>query len=104
MDGIKIYNSIPNVHYVVNGCTPIQWFADRYAFKTHNKSEITNYPLDGVRGENVQAIIERLVHVGVKSDEIISELPEEFEPADWEPKKTGLDQHMDIGGTVQSTL
>ena len=104
MDGIKIYNSVPNVHYVVNDHTPVQWFANRYAFRTHKKSGITNYPLDGVRDEDVRAIIERLVHVGVKSDEIISELPEEFEPADWEPKKTGLDQHMGIGGTVQSTL
>ena len=104
IDGIKIYNSIPNVHYVVSGRTPIQWFVDRYAFRTHKESGITNYPLEDRSGEYVQAIIERLVHVGVKSDEIISELPEEFEPADWEPKKTGLDQHMDIGGTVQSTL
>ena len=52
----------------------------------------------------MQAIIERLVHVGVKSDEIISGLPEEFEPVDWEPKKTGLDLHMDTGGTSQSML
>ena len=104
VDGNKVYDSLPDVRYAVNGRTPVQWFADRYAFRTHKKSCITNYPLDGVRGEDVRAIIERLVHVGVKSDEIISELPEEFEPADWEPKKTGLDQHMDIGGTVQSTL
>ena len=40
---------------------------------------------------DVLAIIERLVYVGVESDVIISELPKEFEPADWEPKKTGLD-------------
>ena len=52
----------------------------------------------------MRAIIERLVHVGVKSDEIISELPEEFEPAGWKPKKTGLDLHMDVGGTSQSML
>ena len=104
VDGNKVYDNLPDVRYAVNGRTPIQWFADRYAFRTHKKSCITNYPLDGVRGEDVRAIIERLVHVGVKSDEIISELPREFEPADWEPKKTGLDLHMDIGGTSQSML
>ena len=52
----------------------------------------------------MRTIIERPVHVGVKSDEIISGLPEEFEPADWEPKKTGLDLHIDAGGTSQSML
>ena len=55
-------------------------------------------------GDDVRAIIERLVYVGVESDVIISELPKEFEPADWEPKKTGLDLHMDTGGTSQSML
>ena len=104
VDGNKVYDSLPDVRYTVNGRTPVQWFADRYAFRTHKKSCITNYPLDGIRGEDVRAIIERLVHVGVKSDEIISELPEEFEPVDWEPKKTGLDVHMDLGGPTQSVL
>ena len=104
VDGIKAYDNLPDMRYTVNSRTPIQWFADRYAFKTHKESGITNYPLEDRSGEYVQAIIERLVHVGVKSDEIISSLPEEFEPADWEPKKTGLDLHMDTGGTSQSML
>ena len=104
VDDIKVYDNLPDVRYAVNGRTPVQWFADRYAFKTHKESGITNYPLEDRSGEYVQAIIERLVHVGVKSDEIISELPDEFEPADWEPKRTGLDLHMNIGGTVQSAL
>ena len=72
---IKVYDNLPDVRYAVNGRTPVQWFADRYAFKTHKESGITNYPLEDRSGEYVQAIIERLVHVGVKSDEIISELP-----------------------------
>ena len=101
---IKVYDNLPDVRYAVNGRTPVQWFADRYAFKTHKESGITNYPLEDRSGEYVQAIIERLVHVGVKSDEIINELPKEFETADWEPKKTGLDLHMDTGGTSQSML
>ena len=104
VDGIKVYDNLPDVRYAVNGRTPVQWFANRYALKTHKESGITNYPLEDRSGEYVQAIIERLVHVGVKSDEIISELPKEFETADWEPKKTGLDLHMDTGGTSQSML
>ena len=104
VDGNKVYDNLPDVQYAVNGRTPVQWFADRYAFRTHKKSCITNYPLEDKSGEDVRAIIERLVHVGVKSDEIISELPREFKPVDWEPKKTGLDLHMDIGGTSQNML
>ena len=104
IDNIKVYDSIPNMQYVVNGRTPIQWFADRYAFRSHKKSGITNHPLEGVNEDDIRAIIERLVYVGVKSDEIIGGLPEEFESADWEPKKTGLDAHMNVGGTVQSAL
>ena len=88
----------------MNGRTPVQWFADRYTFRTHKESGITNYPLEDRSGDDVRAIIERLVYVGVESDVIISELPKEFEPADWEPKKTDLDLHMDTGGTSQSML
>ena len=99
-DGIKIYNNIPNVQYKVNGRTPIEWFEDRYGFSTDKDSGITNHLLEGVKGEDVRAIIERLVYVGVKSDEIIVDLPKEFKPVDWKPKKTGLDLHMDVGGEV----
>ena len=55
------------------------WFIDRYGFSTHKDSGITNYPLEGVSGEQVRGIIERLVYVGVESDRIISQLPEKFE-------------------------
>ena len=104
VNGIKIYDNIPDVQYVVNERTPIRWFEGRYKFKTYKGSGNTNYPLEDVRGEDVRAIIERLVYVGVKSDEIIGGLPKEFEPVDWKPKKTGLDMHMNVGGEVQSTL
>ena len=46
VDGIKVYNNLPDVRYAVNGRTPVQWFADRYTFRTHKKSGITNYPLE----------------------------------------------------------
>ena len=104
IDGIKVYDNIPEAAYKVNGRTPVEWFVDRYGFSTHGESGITNYPLEDVDGEDVRAIIERLVHVGVESDRIIQTLPEEFEPTEWTPKKTGLDMHMDVGGPVQSVL
>ena len=77
---------------------------DRYEFKTHHESGNTNYPLEGVDGEEVRAIIERLIYVGIKPDKVIRNLPKEFEPTDWEPKKTGLDLYMDVGVEIQSTL
>ena len=42
--------------------------------------------------EKTVEMVERMVYVGTKSDEIvkgISELP--FEPETWKPKRTGLD-------------
>ena len=47
---------------------------DRYRFSTHKESGITNYPLEGVGGEDVRAIVERLMHVGVESDRIMAML------------------------------
>ena len=52
----------------------------------------------------MRAIIERPIYVGIKPDKVIRNLPKEFEPTDWEPKKTGLDLYMDAGVEIQSTL
>lgn len=79
LDGITVYNNIPLIQYKVNGRTPIGWFVDRYRYKEDRTTGITNYPLEGVAGEKVCAIIERLVHVGIQSDKIIDNLPEKFE-------------------------
>ena len=86
LNGQIIYNNLPATQYKVGGSTPIGWFVKRYGydidkrFKSHN----TNYPLEGYTGEEVRAIIERLVYVGVESDRIISGLPEKFERDDVE--------------------
>ena len=104
IDNIRIYDNLPHVDYAVNGRTPMQWFADRYKFAVHKESGNTNYPLEGITSNQVREIIERLAYVGVESDRIIQALPEEFESAEWLPKKTGLDMHMDSGGPVQSVL
>ena len=89
------YDNIPHMEYAVDGRNPIRWFEDRYAFSTNSESGITNHPLDGKSGEEVRAIIERLVWVGVESDRIMSELGKlEFimgEAAEAEPP--GLDRY-----------
>lgn len=81
LDGTAVYDNLPHTAYKVNGRTPIGWFVDRYGFSTDTKGKSgnTNYPLEGVDGERVRGIIERLVYVGVESDRIISQLPEKFE-------------------------
>lgn len=96
LDGVTVYDNLPNTTYKVNGRTPIGWFKDRYGFRadTRGKSGNTNYPLEGISGGQVRAIIERLVYVGVASDRIIDGLShEEFEMDDVEPKPAGLDKY-----------
>ena len=69
-----IYDNLPDMEYAVDGKTTIQWFENRYAFSTAKESRNPNHPLDGKNGEEVHAIIERLMWVGVESDRIMSEL------------------------------
>ena len=103
LDGILVYDNIPHTNYKVNGLTPIGWFVARYVHSDHLstaakkgwvESGNTNYPLEGVPGDEVQAIIERLVYIGVQSDKIIENLPEEFEGIQVKedvPKQTRMD-------------
>lgn len=96
LEGVTVYDNLPHTTYKVNGRTPIGWFKDRYGFRTdtRGKSGNTNYPLEGISGEQVRAIIERLVYVGVASDRIIDGLShEEFEMESAEPKPVGLDKY-----------
>ena len=79
LDGVVVYDEIPDIAYKVNGKTPIGWFVDRYGLRTYRESGNTNYPLEGKNGGEVRAIIERLAYVGVESDKIIRGLPQEFE-------------------------
>ena len=104
INGILAYDSIPETDYRVNGRTPLEWLTDRYRFTTNKESGITNDPCEKLTENDMISLVERAVHVGVRSDEIIGGLPEEFEPAEWAPKKTGLDVHMDLGGPTQSVL
>ena len=91
IDGVTVYRHIPDIHYKVNDRTPVGWFVDRYAYKQDKTTGITNYPLEKKSGEEVRAIIERLVYVGVESDRIIAGLPKEFEmnTAPDTPSKSG---------------
>ena len=104
INGILVYDNIPETNYRVNGRTPLEWLADRYRFTTDKESGITNDPCESLTENDMISLVERAVHIGVRSDEIIGSLPNEFEPAEWMPKKTGLDAHMDLGEPTQSVL
>lgn len=93
LDGILVYDNLPHTDYKVNGRTPMGWFVDRYKFRTNvkGKSGNTNWPLEGIDGGAIRAIVERLVYVGVESDRIIASLPKEFKMKVKEP--TGLDKY-----------
>ena len=102
LDGIIVYDNLPHTDYKVNGLTPIGWFAapngivqvSRYSYREDPVTGITNYPLEGVSGEEVRAIIERLVYIGVQSDKIIADLPEKFEGMESKqhtPKQVSMD-------------
>ena len=87
IDDVIVYDNLPVCKYHVNGRTPLEWFVDRYVHTIDKDSGIENWPLEDVSGQDVQAIIERLAYVGVESDRLVSQLPEEFEPdKDWKPK------------------
>ena len=97
LDDILVFDNIPDMSYKVNGRTPIQWFVDRYSFQKHSTSGITNYPLEGVKGKDVQNIIERLIYVGIQSDKVIADLPKEFEmdTISDKPKFKSIRDHID---------
>ena len=67
-------------------------------------SGITNDSCENLTEKDMISLVERAIYVGVRSDEIINNLPKEFEPAEWKPKKTGFDAHMDVSGPAQSLL
>ena len=91
IDDVIVYENLPVCEYRVNGRTPLGWFVDRYGHTIDKESGIENWPLEGVSGEDVRAVIERLAHVGAESDRLVSRLPEEFEPGEgWKPSKRGI--------------
>ena len=98
INGIEVFDNIPETNYRINGRTPLEWAIDRYKISTDKDSGIVN----DATNVDIIPLIERLVYVGVESDRLISELPKEFEPKSWKPKKSGLDGFLDV--TAQTKL
>jgi len=95
INGVLAFENIPQPKYHVNGRTPLEWVVDRYNKTIDKDSAIVNNPLEGMNEDDIIAVIERAVYVGLESDRLIAELPDEFEPKNWKPKKSGLDAHID---------
>lgn len=87
INGITIFDNIPDIQYRINGRTPLEWAIDRYKVTTDKDSGIINDSTN----VDIISLIERLVYIGVQSDKLVSQLLDEFEPRDWKPKKIGLD-------------
>ena len=78
-----LVENIPKVTYKVNGRTPLEWVVNRYAVKKDKNSEIVNDPCTGT---DIMDIIQMAVYIGVETDKLIAELPDEFEPPEsWLP-------------------
>ena len=90
INGVLVFDNIPKINYHVYGRTPLEWIVDRYKITQDKDSGIVNDPSD----VDIISLIQRVVFVGVESDKIIKQLPQEFEPKDWKPKKKGLDEFI----------
>ena len=85
---LLVFDNIPKINYRVNGRTPLEWVVDRFKIFNHKDSRIINQPGD----VDIISIIGRAVYIGIESDKIIQELPDEFEPKNWISRKTGLEK------------
>ena len=79
-DHIRLAGIPAEAHeYQVNGRTPLEWFIDRYKITKDKNSGIVNDPnawFDDPR--DLIAAIRRIVHLSVKTVEIVRGLPESF--------------------------
>ena len=92
IDGQILFKNIPLTAYMVNGRTPLAWIVDRYKVTVDDESGIINDPCTGT---DIIAVIERAVYVGLESERLIAQLPKEFEPKEWKPRRRGLDSYVD---------
>ena len=96
INGVIVFDNIPETNYRINGRTPLEWAIDRYKISIDKDSGIVN----DATNVDIIPLIERLVYVGVQSDKLISNLPKEFEPKSWKPKKSGLDKFVESHPTL----
>ena len=74
IEGETIYDNLPVPKYKVNGRTPVGWLT---WVPKKSPANIERAPFRTFKGEEIQAMIERLTYVGLKSDKIMEEISEE---------------------------
>lgn len=79
IDGVVLFDNVPETTYLVNGKAPVQWVVQRYGISVDDKSGITN---DSTVGIDIISIIERAVYLGYESERLIKTLPTEFQSED----------------------
>ena len=61
INGMAVFDNIPDIQYKVNGRTPLEWAIDRYKVTTDKDSGI----MSDSTNVDIMPLIERLVYVGV---------------------------------------
>jgi len=88
VNGLLLFDNLPDSNYRVNGRTPMEWIVDRYRHTVDSNNKIVNEPLN----MDIVSLIKKIVFLSIESEKIINDLPTEFESSNWEPKKIGLDK------------
>lgn len=73
VDNTLVFDNLPKVNYTVNGRTPHGWLT----YKTKKHPYIDRYPFRHMTGDQIRAMLEKLIRVGLESDRIIESLTEE---------------------------
>lgn len=93
VDGVVLFDNVPETTYHVGGKTPIQWIVQRYGVSEDNASGIRN----DSSNIDLVATIERAVYLGRESERLIKTLPNEFESKqDARTFKFNLDAFTDV--------
>ena len=91
-----VYDDLPMVNYTVNGRTPHGWLT----YKTKKHPHINRYPFRHMTGDQIRAMLEKLIHVGLESDRIIVSLAKEEFEMDVDVTRFNLNRANKRGQTV----
>lgn len=105
INGIEIFNNLPEITYQLRERTPLAWFVERckeYS-KPYDGSKRTNNVFENLAFEQLIEKIKQLLHIGLVSEQLILQLPEleildyEFENQDMYDDKLSEFQVIDKG-------
>ncbi len=74
INGNVVVKGIPEITYSIGGRTPLEWAVDQYRVKVNKKALVIDDPCTRMTQDDVIALVERMVYVGVESGKIIKEI------------------------------